>query len=124
MLDSDKNTSEAASQPVQRFHHGPLGQVLERYLDNHSPRTAHDYSLVELAQLWREAARIDPAIGLHLYAGFKPQDRHVLVQAAQYCAAWTSTWRSWGLKPAYRCRPMAGSMRAASRHSCASSTRL
>lgn len=95
MLDSDKNTSEAASQPVQRFHHGPLGQVLERYLDNHSPRTAHDYSLVELAQLWREAARLDPAIGLHLYAGFTPQDRHVLIQAAQYCADVEAALRLW-----------------------------
>lgn len=94
MLDSDKNTLEAASQPAQRFHHGPLGQVLERYLNSHSPRGG-DYSLVELAQLWREAARIDPAVGLHLYGEFTPQDRHVLIQAAQYCADVEAALRLW-----------------------------
>lgn len=95
MLDSDKNPSEAASRSAQRFHHGPLGQVLKRYLNSHAPRAASDYSLVELAQLWREAARLDPAIGLHLYAGFTAQDRHVLVQAAQYCADVEAALRLW-----------------------------
>ncbi|MDH4553716.1 helix-turn-helix domain-containing protein [Pseudomonas sp. BN417] len=86
MRETDRNTREVANRTTQRVHRGPLGQVLERYLDNHRRNGLADYSAVELEQLWLAAAEVDPAIGLHLFAQFTPQDWHVLAHTCLYCA--------------------------------------
>lgn len=94
MRELDKNTRERANLPARRFHRGPLGQVLERFL--HSRASASpDFSLVELEQLWRAAAEHDPAIGLHLFAQFSPQDWHVLAHLCLFCADVAESSRCW-----------------------------
>lgn len=86
MLEADTKTRESANLATQRYHRGPLGQVLERYLNSQRPRRHTDYNLVELEQLWLEAARLEPAIGLHLFGLFTAQDWHVIAHLAQFCA--------------------------------------
>ncbi len=90
----DKNPRELAKRPVRRFHRGPLGRVLERFLQSHVSASS-DFSLVALEQLWLAAEKHDPAIGLHLFAQFTPQDWHVLVHLGQYCANVADANRSW-----------------------------
>lgn len=94
MRDLDKNTREQAKMPARRFHRGPLGRVLERFLQGHASASS-DFSLVALEQLWLAAAKHDPAIGLHLFSQFTPQDWHVLVHLGQYCANVAEANRSW-----------------------------
>ncbi len=77
MRTEDKNRVEAAKIPAQRYHHGPVGQVLQRFL-NQQGIAQEDFSLIELEQLWQRAAQHDPAIGLHLFSFFTRQDWHVL----------------------------------------------
>ena len=86
MREKDRNIRELANPAAQRYHRGPLGQVLERYLSSHRARRHSDYSLVELEQLWLEAASLEPAIGLQLFGLFTPQDWHVIAHLAQFCA--------------------------------------
>lgn len=86
MREKDRNIRELANPAAQRYHRGPLGQVLERYLSSHRARRHSDYSLVELEQLWLEAASLEPAIGLQLFDLFTPQDWHVIAHLAQFCA--------------------------------------
>ncbi|MGE7956230.1 AraC family transcriptional regulator ligand-binding domain-containing protein [Pseudomonas sp. NPDC089530] len=86
MRELDKNTGEEANPSLRRFHRGQLGRVLERVLQKQSRDDRQDYNLLELEQLWRLAAQRDPAIGLHLFAEFTPQDLHVLAYICLYCA--------------------------------------
>ncbi|WP_236198745.1 AraC family transcriptional regulator ligand-binding domain-containing protein [Pseudomonas pseudonitroreducens] len=86
MRETDRNIREVANPVAQRYHRGPLGQVLERYLSSHRARRHSDYSLIELEQLWLEAASLEPAIGLQLFGQFTPQDWHVIAHLAQFCA--------------------------------------
>ncbi|MFR0687937.1 AraC family transcriptional regulator ligand-binding domain-containing protein [Enterobacterales bacterium AE_CKDN230030158-1A_HGKHYDSX7] len=86
MREKDKNPAEVANPIGQRYHRGPLGQVLERFLSSRRARRHTDYSLVELEQLWVEAATLEPAIGLQLFGHFTPQDWHVIAHLAQFCA--------------------------------------
>lgn len=98
MREPDTNLGELANpkpQPVQRFHRGPMGNVLQRFISSHSRRTRTDYSALALEQLWDEAARHDPAIGLHLFATFTPQDLHVLALVGQYCEDVEGAMRNW-----------------------------
>ncbi|MEH6567093.1 MAG: AraC family transcriptional regulator ligand-binding domain-containing protein [Halopseudomonas sp.] len=85
MLGEDKKAVEAAKIPAQRYHHGPLGQVLQRFLDHHAA-AQEDFSLIELEQLWQRAAQLDPAIGLHLFSHFSRQDWHVLAYMGFFAA--------------------------------------
>ena len=48
MLGEDKKSLEAAKILAQRYHFGPLGQVLQRFLDH-----CDDFSLIELEPLWQ-----------------------------------------------------------------------
>jgi AraC-like DNA-binding protein len=91
MRETDNNRPEAANPPAeapppgtQRFHRGPLGQVLQRFLSQHRPQ--QEYSLVRLEQLWLQAAELDPAIGLNLFARFTPGDWHFMLHLAQFSA--------------------------------------
>lgn len=86
MREKDKNTGEMANPAGQRYHRGPLGQVLERFLSSRRARRHADYNLIELEQLWLEAANLEPAIGLQLFGHFTPQDWHVIAHLAQFCA--------------------------------------
>ncbi|MBK5551968.1 MULTISPECIES: AraC family transcriptional regulator ligand-binding domain-containing protein [unclassified Pseudomonas] len=95
MRESDRVELEPANRSNQRFHRGKLGQVLERFLDSQAQHKSADYSLVELDQLWREAARIDPAIGLKLFTLFTPQDWHVLVYLCLYSPDVASALQYW-----------------------------
>ncbi len=54
-----------------------------------------DFSLVALEQLWLAAAEHDPAIGLHLFAQFSPQDWHVLAHLCLFCADVAEASRCW-----------------------------
>lgn len=75
-----------ASLPLsQRFHRGPLGMVLERYLGGQKRQRQGDYPLHELEALWLEAAKKDPAIGLNLFSHFSPQDWHAFLHICFYC---------------------------------------
>ncbi|MEX6500671.1 AraC family transcriptional regulator ligand-binding domain-containing protein [Pseudomonas zhanjiangensis] len=94
MRELDKNTREAANLPARRFHRGPLGRVLERFLQSRASASS-DFSLVELEQLWLAAAAHDPAIGLHLFAQFSPQDWHVLAHLCLFCADVAESSRCW-----------------------------
>lgn len=95
MRETDRNTREAANRTTQRVHHGPLGHVLERYLDSHRRNNLADYSAVELEQLWLAAAVVEPAIGLRLFAQFSPQDWHVMAHICLYCADVAEAMRCW-----------------------------
>jgi len=95
MRETDRIEREAANRPAHRFHRGKLGQVLERFLDSQVARANRDYSLIELDQLWHDAARIDPAIGLKLFALFTPQDWHVLAYLCLYSPDVLSSLRLW-----------------------------
>lgn len=97
MREPDRNLSEPANSrhaPTQRFHRGPLGAVLTRFISSHA-HSKTDYSALALEKLWDEAARHDPAIGLHLFSLFTPQDRHVLALMCQYCATVGDAMRYW-----------------------------
>jgi AraC-like DNA-binding protein len=85
MRETDKIMGEEANQPARRFHRGQLGRVLERLLQKQTRGNRRDYNLLELEQLWTLAAQHDPAIGLHLFAEFTPQDWHVLAYVGMYC---------------------------------------
>lgn len=95
MRETDRITGTAANRSAQRFHRGKLGQVLERFLDDQAPGKNRDYSLVELDQLWRDAANIDPAIGLKLFSLFTPQDVHILAYLCLYSPDVLSALRLW-----------------------------
>ena len=84
MRAEDKNRVESAKVSIQRFHHGPLGKILQRFLHERGDRD--DFDLVALEQLWHRAAEHDPAIGLHLSSLFTPQDWHVLACLGFYAA--------------------------------------
>jgi len=94
MLTEDKNNLKAAKKRVQRYHHGPVGQVLHRFLDHHGA-APQDFSLTELEQLWLQAAEQDPAIGLHLFSHFTRQDWHVLVYLSTYAATLKESLDCW-----------------------------
>ncbi|PTQ66928.1 AraC-like DNA-binding protein [Pseudomonas sp. GV071] len=85
MREADRNLGELANPKVPRFHRGPLGHVLQRYLSHHARQGRADYNALALEQLWDQAAEHDPAIGLHLFATFTPQDWHVIALVGQYC---------------------------------------
>ncbi|ALQ03691.1 MULTISPECIES: AraC family transcriptional regulator ligand-binding domain-containing protein [Pseudomonas] len=95
MRETDRIEREAVNRSPQRFHRGKLGQVLERFLDSHAGGRQKDYNLIELDQLWREAARVDPAIGLKLFALFTPQDWHVLAYLCLYSPDVLSSMQLW-----------------------------
>jgi AraC-like DNA-binding protein len=95
MCEMDKITREEANQPARRFHRGQLGQVLERVLHKQTRSNRRDYSLLELEQLWTAAAQQDPAIGLHLFAGFTPQDCHELTYICMYCPDVSAAIQCW-----------------------------
>ncbi|AZE49614.1 hypothetical protein C4K04_3945 [Pseudomonas chlororaphis] len=95
MRELDKNTGEEANQPVRRFHRGQLGRVLERVLQRQTRGDRQDYNLLELEQLWRLAAERDPAIGLHLFGEFTPQDLHVLAYICLYCPDVRGAMQCW-----------------------------
>lgn len=95
MRELDKNTGEAANPPLHRFHRGHLGRVLERLLQRQTRGDRQDYNLLELEQLWRLAAQRDPAIGLHLFAEFTPQDLHVLAYLCLYCPDVRGAMQCW-----------------------------
>lgn len=78
---------------TQRYHRGPLGRVLQRYLSQHRPQ--QEYSLVHLEQLWQQARELDPAIGLHLFAEFQPNDWHVLLHLALVSATVEAALQHW-----------------------------
>ncbi|WP_353389424.1 AraC family transcriptional regulator ligand-binding domain-containing protein [Halopseudomonas sabulinigri] len=94
MRTEDKNLVEAAKIPAQRYHHGPLGQVLQRFLDQQGA-AQDDFSLIELEQLWQRAAQHDPAIGLHLFSLFTRQDWHVLAYMGFFAANVRQSLDSW-----------------------------
>lgn len=85
MRETDRNTREAANRTPLRFHRGHLGRVLETFLQTHRRSPQADYSMVELKQLWLAAAELDPAIGLHLFGYFTPQDWHILAHLCLFC---------------------------------------
>lgn len=95
MRETDRITREAANPSPERFHRGPLGRVLERYLDTHSLKARSNYSMLALEQLWAKAASHDPAIGLHLFSHFSRQDWHVLAQGCLYSATLAEAIRFW-----------------------------
>jgi AraC-like DNA-binding protein len=68
-----------------RVHRGAMGRVLQRFLRDH--RLQDEYSAARLDQLWQQAAAIDPAIGLHLFALFTPADWHVVAHLGQVSAS-------------------------------------
>ncbi|MGM8935337.1 AraC family transcriptional regulator ligand-binding domain-containing protein [Pseudomonas neustonica] len=94
MRGKDKNRVETAKSPVQRYHHGPVGQVLQRFLDQQGA-VQEDFSLVELEQLWHCAAQHEPAIGLHLFSFFTRQDWHVLAYVGLFAANVRQSLDSW-----------------------------
>lgn len=83
MPERDKNRTKVAT-PVQPRHRGAMGRVLARYLGEHSD--AEEFDRAQLERLWQRAARIDPAIGLHLFSHFLPRERFVLVPLTLCCA--------------------------------------
>lgn len=95
MRETDKIMGEAANQPARRFHRGQLGRVLERVLQKQTRDNRRDYNLLELEQLWTLAAQHEPAIGLHLFAEFTPQDWHVIAHFGLYCPNVMSAVHSW-----------------------------
>ncbi|WP_085582993.1 MULTISPECIES: AraC family transcriptional regulator ligand-binding domain-containing protein [unclassified Pseudomonas] len=95
MRKTDRITREAANPMPERFHRGPLGRVLERYLHSRSSQPRTHYSMVALEQLWAKAAVHDPAIGLHLFSHFRRQDWHVLAHACLFSADLEEAIRFW-----------------------------
>lgn len=95
MRETDKIMGEAANRPARRFHRGQLGRVLERVLQKQTRDNRRDYNLLELEQLWTLAAQHDPAIGLHLFGEFTPQDWHVLAYVSLYCPDVSGVIRCW-----------------------------
>jgi AraC-like DNA-binding protein len=100
MRETDNNLPEVANPPADsprpsplRFHRGPLGRVLQRFLSQHHPQ--QEYSLVHLEQLWLQAAELDPAVGLNLFAQFSPGDWHVLLHLAQFSASVAEALQHW-----------------------------
>ncbi|NNA91703.1 AraC family transcriptional regulator [Pseudomonas gessardii] len=95
MRKTDRITANPAKPSPERFHRGPLGRVLERYLDSCTLKARSNYSMVALEQLWRKAASHDPAIGLKLFSHFTRQDWHVLAHACLYSANLEESIRFW-----------------------------
>lgn len=94
MRETDNDLPEAAKPPAtQRMHRGALGRVLQRYLHQHQP--LQQYNLVRLEQLWLQAAELDPAIGLHLFAAFQPAEWHVLLHLAHASATVGTALQHW-----------------------------
>ncbi|KWR75374.1 MULTISPECIES: AraC family transcriptional regulator ligand-binding domain-containing protein [Pseudomonas] len=79
--------------PVQPRHRGAMGRVLARYLGEHSD--AEEFDRAQLERLWQRAARIDPAIGLHLFSHFLPRERFVLVPLTLCCSDVGEALRHW-----------------------------
>ncbi|ATB64797.1 AraC family transcriptional regulator ligand-binding domain-containing protein [Pseudomonas mosselii] len=105
MRETDRITREPANPSPERFHRGPLGRVLERYLQTHSLKARSNYSMLALEQLWAKAASHDPAIGLHLFSRFSRQDWHVLAQGCLFSATLAEAIRFWA-----RYAPLASDM--------------
>ncbi|MGY2261533.1 AraC family transcriptional regulator ligand-binding domain-containing protein [Pseudomonas sp. SDO55104_S430] len=95
MCKTDRITRKAVNPSPERFHRGPLGRVLERYLQNRTLQERSNYSMVALEQLWAKAAAHDPAIGLHLFSHFSRQDWHVLAHACLFNANLEEAIRFW-----------------------------
>lgn len=95
MRESDRILLKSASDAAQRFHRGKLGQVLERFIGSRGLIQCGDYSVMDLDQLWRAAAQIDPLIGLKLYGMFTPQDIHAIVYLCSYCPDVASSMEHW-----------------------------
>lgn len=53
MLGEDKKSLEAAKILAQRYHFGPLGQVLQQRFLDHCGAVEDDFSLIELEPLWQ-----------------------------------------------------------------------
>jgi AraC-like DNA-binding protein len=68
---------------------------LERFIGNCTLNQCDDYSVMDLDQLWRIAAKIDPIIGLNLYGMFTPQDIHAIVYLCSYCPDVASSMEHW-----------------------------
>lgn len=81
MSEADKKPTKADTGSVARFHRGPMGRKLGSYLQRHGANE-RDYGVVELERLWLMAGKLDPAIGLHLFSQFTPQDWHILAYMA------------------------------------------
>ena len=105
MRETDRIPREPANPAPEHFHRGPLGRVLERYLQSRSAQLRSNYSMVALEQLWARAAVHDPAIGLHLFGHFSRQDWHVLAHACLYSADLEEAIRFWA-----RYAPLASDM--------------
>ena len=95
MRKTDIIPRESVTHSIERFHHGPLGRVLERHLKRCHLQAGSSYSMVALKKLWSLAASNDPAIGLHLFSHFSRQDWSVLLHAALYSADLAGAVRFW-----------------------------
>lgn len=95
MCKADRITRKPVNPSPERFHRGPLGRVLERYLENRTLQSRSNYSMVALEQLWARAAAHDPAIGLNLFSSFSRQDWHVLAHACLYSVDLEEAIRFW-----------------------------
>jgi len=99
MREMDNKLAETAKLPATatanalRVHRGALGQVLQRYLSQQRPQ--QEYDLARLEHLWQQAAELNPAIGLQLFAEFAPADWHVLLHLAQVSANVGAALQHW-----------------------------
>ncbi|MDF3936607.1 AraC family transcriptional regulator [Pseudomonas citronellolis] len=81
-----------ATQTQQR-HRGAMGRVLATFLGESSD--AEEFDRTQLERLWTRAARIDPAIGLHLFSHFRARDRFILVSLSLCSATVGEALRHW-----------------------------
>ncbi|SDU37661.1 AraC family transcriptional regulator ligand-binding domain-containing protein [Halopseudomonas salegens] len=82
------------AQPISRYHRGPMGRMLEAFLQRPGV-DQRDFSLVELGRLWQLAGEVDPAIGLHLFARFTPQDWHIVAYLTLFVDRVETAFRLW-----------------------------
>lgn len=92
MPERDKNRTKVAT-PTQPRHRGAMGRVLAHFLGEHSD--AEEFDRAQLERLWLRAARIDPAIGLHLFSHFRARDRFILVPLSLCSANVGEALRYW-----------------------------
>jgi AraC-like DNA-binding protein len=95
MRELDRIPRDPAKGMTPRFHRGRLGEVLQRFLDDQNTGPQQDYNLLQLEQLWRAAAALEPAIGLKLFERFTPQDWHVIAHASLYCPDVAASMAFW-----------------------------
>ena len=81
-------------QPVSRYHRGPMGRMLEAFLQRPGSKQ-RDFSLVELGRLWQLAGEVDPAVGLHLFSRFTPQDWHIVAYLTLFVDRVETAFRLW-----------------------------